>query len=74
MEVRNDWLNTSGPHHVRTLAEHFNIYEDLFGEAFFVPRVPLDIKYQQEDGAFLPVYYGNQIKPVEVCVYLTPEK
>lgn len=65
-DVRLEWLKTCGPYHIKSLAEHYNIFEDLFGEAYFVPRVPLDIKFQVEDGASLPVYYGNQVKPNEV--------
>ncbi len=65
-DVRCEWLRTSGPFHMKTLAEHFNIYDDLFGEAYFVPRVPLTIKYEDADGVQTAVYSGNQIKPVEV--------
>ena len=65
-DVRLEWLKTCGPHHIKRLAEHFNIFDDLFGEAYFVPRVPLDIKFQVEDGSLLPVCFGNQVKPAEV--------
>lgn len=43
-EVKRDWLATSGQFHIRDLAKHFGIYQDLFGTAYFVPRIPLDIK------------------------------
>lgn len=66
-DVRCEWLRTSGPFHMKTLAEHFNIYDDLFGEAYFVPRVPLTIKYEDADGVQTAVYSGNQIKPVEAA-------
>lgn len=65
-EIRKEWLKTSAPFHIRAVAEHYNIFEDLFGEAFFLPRIPLSIKYEQPDGSNLPVYFGNQIKPKEV--------
>ena len=62
-------MKTCGPFHIKAIAEHFNIFDDLFGEAFFVPRIPLFIKYQQLDGSTLPVYFGNQIKPNEVKLF-----
>lgn len=65
-EIRKEWLKTSAHFQIRSIAEHYNIFEDLFGEAFFLPRIPLSIKYQQPDGSNLPVYCGNQIKPKEV--------
>jgi len=64
-EVRKEWLKTSGPFHIKTIVEHFNIFEDLYGEAYFVPRVPLDISYNFTDDVVTPVCYGNQIKPNE---------
>lgn len=66
--VRKEWLKTSGPFHVKAVAEHFNIFKDLFGDAYFLPRVPLSIQYQQPEGSSMPVYYGNQIKPKEVKI------
>lgn len=69
-EIRNEWIKTSGPFQLKTIAEHYNIFSDLFGEAYFVPRVPLRIHYDQADGKALPVYCGNQIKPAEVSCSL----
>lgn len=43
-EVHADWLKTEGQGHVKAVATHYGIYEHLFGYAYFVPRVPLDIK------------------------------
>ena len=64
--IHEEWVKTSGPFQIKNIAEHYNIFEDLFGEAYFVPRVALKIQYDQGDGKALPVYYGNQIKPAEV--------
>ena len=69
-DVRKEWLKTCGPYHLKTIAEHYNIYDDLFGEAYFVPRIPLDIKYQLDNEVKMPVFMGNQIKPSEVCLSL----
>lgn len=58
--VKDDWIKTGGPFHVRKVAEHYKIYEHLFGKhAFFTPRVSLDIKFKITDDVFCPVYNGN---------------
>ncbi|XP_058830231.1 large ribosomal subunit protein mL38 [Topomyia yanbarensis] len=62
--VKRDWLKTSGPFHVRRVAEHYGIFEHLFGAAYFVPRINLKIAFQNGDSAS-PVYYGNVVKPAE---------
>lgn len=63
-EVRNEWLNTLGPHHKKLIAEHYGIFEHLYGEGYFVPFKNLDIFYDLKEKA-LPVYCGNVIKPSE---------
>ena len=65
-EIRKEWLQTAAPFHIKAIDEHYNIFEDIFGEAFFLPRIPLSIEYRQTDGSTMPVYFGNQIKPNEV--------
>uniref|UniRef100_A0A1Q3F4M4 Large ribosomal subunit protein mL38 n=1 Tax=Culex tarsalis TaxID=7177 RepID=A0A1Q3F4M4_CULTA len=62
--VRSDWLKTSGPFHVQRLAEHYGVFEHLFGAAYFVPRVNLKVAFPNGEAAS-PVYYGNVIKPSE---------
>lgn len=42
-EVKRDWLQTSGQYHIRDIAQHYGVYQHLFGDAYFVPRVSLDI-------------------------------
>lgn len=64
--VRKEWLTTAGPFHLKRIAEHYNIFQDLFGDAYFVPRIPLTIKYQDLDETLTPVFSGNHIKPSEV--------
>lgn len=62
-ETKSEWLKTAGPFHIRRIAEHYGIYDDLFGKyAFFTPRVNLDIKFLNED-VMCPVYHGNRLKP-----------
>lgn len=42
-EVKKDWLISCGPYHIRDIANHYSVYEHLFGAAYFVPRIPLNI-------------------------------
>lgn len=63
-EVKQEWLHTTGPHQVMKLAKHFGIFDHLFGHAYFMPLVPLDVKFETgEKDLCHAVYYGNVIKP-----------
>lgn len=85
-EVKKEWLASDGQHHIRDIANHYGVFEHLFGKyAYFVPRVPLNVnvstsqildwlnhlpvkfhfQYSVDETNFLPVYYGNLIKPSE---------
>lgn len=50
------------PSHVRAVAEHYSVYQHLFGDAYFHPVVPLKILYNEQN---VPVYRGNVVKPAE---------
>jgi len=63
-EVRSDWCSTSAPFHLKAVAEHYSIFNDLFGDAYFYPQVMLDVTYNSSDGNLVPVYRGNVVKPV----------
>uniref|UniRef100_A0A182PWP7 Large ribosomal subunit protein mL38 n=1 Tax=Anopheles epiroticus TaxID=199890 RepID=A0A182PWP7_9DIPT len=63
-QVRIDWLETNGPFHIKQIAEHYGVYEHLFGNAFFVPRVALNIQYQCGESLH-HVRFGNILKPSE---------
>ncbi|XP_068159960.1 large ribosomal subunit protein mL38 [Drosophila tropicalis] len=63
-QVQETYTKTTGQHDLRLLADHYGIFGDLFGSAYFVPRVPLQINYEQEN-VLSPVYNGNVIKPSE---------
>lgn len=64
-DVRSEWLKTGAPKEIQTVAEHYNIYADLFGGAYFTPYVILDIGFPQDSGLQAPVHRGNTIKPKE---------
>ncbi|XP_044732669.1 39S ribosomal protein L38, mitochondrial [Chrysoperla carnea] len=64
-DVNAEWLQTSGPYQIRRIAEHYGVFEHLFGEAYFTPRTILNITYPVSDDEVLPVYYGNLLKPAD---------
>ncbi|KAH8280781.1 hypothetical protein KR054_012380 [Drosophila jambulina] len=65
-KVQEVYVRTTGHHDLRLMADHYGIFEHLYGSAYFVPRVPLSINYVLDGGERLaPVYNGNVIKPVE---------
>ncbi|EFN89879.1 39S ribosomal protein L38, mitochondrial [Harpegnathos saltator] len=76
-DAREYWLQTDGPFHIRKIAEHYNIYKDLYRDAYFIPTVPLNISYDLEDNKMVKVYTGNVIKPKETskapCVIYNTE-
>lgn len=63
--VYEEYKNTTGKYALKKIADHYNVFKDLFGDAYFVPRVALEIKYEVSDDKFAPVYNGNVIKPSE---------
>lgn len=64
-EVRNEWLKTQGPLHKKKIAEHYGVFEHLYGEGYFIPYTNLEVQYDLKDGQMLPVYSGNVVKPAE---------
>ncbi|XP_053970700.1 39S ribosomal protein L38, mitochondrial [Hylaeus volcanicus] len=65
--VKESWLETNSPFHIRRIAEHYGIFQHLFGDAYFAPIVPLQINYNLDDDKSVGVYKGNVIKPKEAC-------
>lgn len=64
-EVKKEWLKTQGPLHKKGIADHYGIFEHLYGEGFFIPYVNLEVQYDLKDGHLLPVCTGNIVKPSE---------
>ncbi|KAF6214290.1 hypothetical protein GE061_009030 [Apolygus lucorum] len=58
-EVNSDIM---GPVHCRAIAEHYGVYQHLFGDAYFHPVVNMEILYADET---VPVFRGNVVKPAE---------
>uniref|UniRef100_A0A1B6LT33 Large ribosomal subunit protein mL38 n=1 Tax=Graphocephala atropunctata TaxID=36148 RepID=A0A1B6LT33_9HEMI len=61
-EVTKDWSLESASQHTKAAAEYYAVFQDLFGDAFFYPRVNLDVAFKSEQ-SFIPVYRGNLLKP-----------
>lgn len=63
-QTKEDWLETSGPYQIKTIADHYGVFEHLFGDAYFIPRMPMNISYENSDGN-VAVYYGSVLKPAQ---------
>lgn len=68
-ETKKDWLQTCGPNQKKQVADHYAIFEHLYGEGYFIPYLNLEVLYDLKDGSYLPVYTGNVIKPAEALEY-----
>lgn len=64
-DVRREWLNTLGPLHKKLIADHYGIFEHLYGEGYFIPHLNLEVFYDLKNESVLPVCTGNVIKPAE---------
>ncbi len=62
----DEWQRTSGPKFVKRIAEHYGVFEHLFGDAYFYPVTPLRISFKSSDEEYTPVYFGNPIRPKDV--------
>lgn len=62
--VKQDWLESEGQFQVKNIASHYGIYEHLFGYAYFIPRITLDIKvyYYLQEISFQTVH------STEICL------
>lgn len=63
-QAKETYLNQNGPEEIKIIADHYGVFEHLFGDAYFIPRVSLKILFETKDFS-LPVCYGNVIKPKE---------
>ncbi|XP_063338246.1 39S ribosomal protein L38, mitochondrial [Pelmatolapia mariae] len=64
-QVQETWEKTTGPFHVKRLADHYGVFRDLFPMAYFLPQVTLKVCYSQDNGTH--VHYGNQLAPTEAA-------
>ncbi|XP_030381278.1 39S ribosomal protein L38, mitochondrial [Scaptodrosophila lebanonensis] len=64
-KVQQAYKQTTGQYDLRLMADHYGIFDHLFGSAYFIPRVALDIWYDTDSSSSSPVYNGNVIKPAE---------
>ncbi|KAK6629428.1 hypothetical protein RUM43_003245 [Polyplax serrata] len=65
-KIKEEWWKGVGPAQIHRLAEHYQIFKHLFGEAYFMPLINMDIYYPQKDEKLVaPVYWGNIVTPTE---------
>ncbi|KAA8581098.1 hypothetical protein FQN60_002679 [Etheostoma spectabile] len=60
-KVQETWAKSSGPFHIKRLADHYGVFRDLFPMAYFLPQVSLRIGYGQDNNG--QVHYGNRLTP-----------
>lgn len=65
-EVFDEWVKTEGPARIKKIADHYGVYDHLFGDAYFYPVSPITVAYKVDEDEYAPVYYGNPLKPKEV--------
>lgn len=76
-DVKEEWHKTAGPFHIKKIAQHYGVFEHLFGEyARFTPRVKLDIKvsFKISTWRFPKCFYCHfsSIKPMTfTCLFTT---
>lgn len=68
-EVAEQDFEGHGQERIHALANHFGIFRDLFGDAFFYPKMKLKVGYtvKEEEDMVNPVFHGNKLLPEEVC-------
>ncbi|XP_070574664.1 large ribosomal subunit protein mL38-like [Ptychodera flava] len=64
-EMKKDWETTAGPYHILDVAHHYNIFQDLFDGAHFLPQIIMHVNYEQSQDFSVPVYRGNVVSPAE---------
>lgn len=68
-DIESERTQTNKPQHLQQAAEYFNLYQDLFGDAYFTPVIPLSVEFSvvsKGEEVVSPVHAGNQITPFEV--------
>lgn len=65
--VKRDWFESEGQFQIKSIAQYYGIYEHLFGYAYFVPKINLDIKVKRRQSSFVS---DNRIKKLFLFVCL----
>ncbi|XP_034941567.1 39S ribosomal protein L38, mitochondrial isoform X2 [Chelonus insularis] len=64
--TEEEWFNSNASKNIKNIANHYGVFQDLFGDAYFYPAFPLNVKYESEDLELIPVVHrGNILKPSE---------
>lgn len=66
VEMKKDWWTNTASHQIKTIADHYGVYNDLFGDAYFYPVQPLEIIYDFGDNEKIAVVHrGNLLNGYE---------
>ena len=66
LEVQEEYNQEIGFHNVYRVADHYGVYKDLFGDAYFYPQTQFRVVYDVDEEYVNPVFNGNILEPVEV--------
>ena len=69
IQVQADHGIECGFKNIHTVADHYNVYKDLFGLAHFYPSMQLRIAYDIDEEYVSPVCSGNILDPAEVHLF-----
>ncbi|XP_045192701.2 39S ribosomal protein L38, mitochondrial-like [Mercenaria mercenaria] len=78
-EMKEQDFEGGGQQRIHSLASHYGIFRDLFGDAYFYPKVNLKVGYsiEGEEDMVDPVFHGNTLLPEETsrapCVHYKGE-
>jgi large subunit ribosomal protein L38 len=67
-EYTRDWIEYAHFAETKSIAEHYNIFKDLYDTGYFYSYLHFPISYQADDNKQINVKYGNRISAAQVCM------
>jgi large subunit ribosomal protein L38 len=64
-EFKRDWEKHARSDEIKSIAEHYNIFKDLYGTGYFYSTADFPISYTADD-KLTNVKYGNKIGATQV--------
>ena len=66
LDVQDEYCLETGFANLLAMADHYGIYKDLYGDAYFYPQMRLGINYDIDEEYTNPVFNGNILEASEV--------